>query len=84
MDGWTYPDPNRDVDSPLSQLTLLESVGREVEDRFPTARAKDAAQGDDRRAADLEQSRGDSVHDGRNAFDLPLPFATPPGAAFTV
>lgn len=83
MDDWTYPYPNSDVESPSSQPMLLDQVWGAVEDRLRAARADAAAQAEaDRFAADLEASRvWGSVDDGRSVMDVPLPFATPPGAA---
>lgn len=85
MDDWTYPYPHPHVDSPSSQPMQLDQVWGAVDARLRAARAAAAAQAEaDRRAADLEQSRvWDSVVDGRNVMDVPLPFATPPGAALT-
>lgn len=85
MDYWTYPYPNPEVDEPLSQPMLLDQIWGAVEDRLRAAHAEAAAHADaERRAAELEQSRvWNSVDDGRNALDVPLPFATPPGVALT-
>lgn len=75
MDDWTYPYPNPDVDSRPPQPVVLDEVWGAVEDRLRVARAEAAAE---RRAADLEQSRvWDSVDDGRNVLDVPLPFEAP-------
>lgn len=83
MDDWTYPYPNPDVDSPASQPMLLDVVWGAVEARLLEGHAEVAAQAEaDRRASDLEPSGvWDSVDDGRNALDVLLPLATPPGAA---
>lgn len=89
MDDWTYPntnpDTNPDADSPTSQPTLLDQIWGVVEDRLRVAHAEAASQAEaDRLAVDIEQARDwDSVDDGQNAMDVPLPFATPPGAALT-
>ena len=79
MDDWTYPNPNPDVDSPSSQPMLLDQIWGAVEDRLRAAHAEAAAQADaDRQAAEREQSRvWDSVDDGRNVLDAPLPFVSP-------
>lgn len=84
MDDWTYPYFD-DVDSPSSQPMLLDQLWGAVEARLRAAHAEAAAQADaDRRAAQLKQSRvWDSVDDGRNILDVPLPFATPPGVELT-
>lgn len=83
MADWTYPNSNPDVDSPSSQPMLLDEILGAVEEGLRAAHAEAAAQAEaDRRAADVEQARDrDTVDDGRNALDIPLPFATPPGAA---
>lgn len=85
MADWTYPYPNPDVDSPSSQPMLLDEIRGAVEDRLRAALSEAAAQAEaDRRAADIAQARDwDSVDDGRNAVDVPLPFATPSGPALT-
>lgn len=86
MDDWTYPYPNPDDDSPASQPMLLDEVWGAVEDRLRRdARAEAAAQADaDRGAAELEQSRDwDSVDDGRNVLDAPLPFVSPADNSLT-
>lgn len=84
MDDWTYTYPNPDVDHPPSSQPMpLDRVWGAVEDRLRVAHAEAAAQADaEHRAVELEQSRvWDSVDDGRNALDVLLPLATPPGAA---
>lgn len=76
MDDWTYPYP--DVDVPDTQPPLLFEDRRVMEARRSRAQQAEAA-----RVAELEQTQAlDDVGNPAEA-DVPLPFATPPGAALT-
>ena len=76
MDDWTYP--YQDVDVPDAQRPLLREDGRVMEARRARAQQVEAA-----RIAELEQAQAlDAVGSPAEA-DVPLPFATPPGAALT-
>lgn len=78
MDDWTYPYPNLDVDAPAPDPMLLDEVREAVEDRFRTTEAQGAAD----RVAEFEQPEAQQAVDGLPFdADVPLPFATPPGAA---
>ena len=74
MDDWPYPYP--DVDPPESQLTLLDQDRRAIEDRHVRARQAEAA-----RVAGLEQTQALAAFGNPAEADVPLPFASPPGAA---
>ena len=86
MDDWTYPYPKPDVDSPASQPMLLDVVWGAVEARLLEGHAQVAAPAEaDRRASELDPSGvWDSVDDGRNSLDVPLPFASPSGAGLNI
>lgn len=73
MDDWTYPYP--DVDPPESQPTLLDQDRRAIEDRHVRARQAEAA-----RVAELEQTQALDGVGNQVEADVPLPYATPPGA----
>ncbi len=75
MDDWTtYPYP--DVDVPDTQLSLLNQDGLAIEARRAHAQQAEAA-----RVAELEQTQAMDVVGNHAEVDVPLPFATPPGAA---
>lgn len=76
MDDWTYPYP--DVDPPDWQPTLVDEDGRAIEDRHVRARQAGAA-----RVAELEQAQAFDVVGKPAEADVPLPVATPPGAALS-
>ena len=78
MDDWTYP--YQDVDSPETQLALLDH------DRssFEAARRVRTQQIEAGRVAELEHTDVRDVADDLwPEVDVPLPFAAPPGAART-
>ena len=77
MDDWTNTYP--DVDPPESQPTLLDQDRRAIEDRHVRARQAEAA-----RVVELEQTQAVDVVDNLVEVDVPLPLATPPGAASTL
>ena len=74
MDDWTNTYP--DVDPPESQPTLLDQDRRAIEDRHVRARQAEAA-----RVAELEQTQALAAFGNHAEADVPLPFASPPGAA---
>ncbi len=79
MDDSTYP--YSDVDPPDTQPTFLDQNWREIE-----ARRVRAQQVEDKAAShgELEQAVGlDAPGEVQALIDVPLPFATPPGAALT-
>ena len=76
MDDWTYPYP--DVKPPDSPPTLLDQDRRAIENRHVRARQAEAA-----RVAELQQTQAVDVVGNLAEADVPLPFATPPGAAPT-
>ncbi|MHA6522961.1 hypothetical protein [Tessaracoccus sp. G1721] len=76
MDDWTYPYP--DVEVPDTQPPLLDEDGRVMEARRARAQQAEAA-----RVAELEQTLAFDAAGSPAAADIPLPFATPPGAALT-
>lgn len=76
MDDWTYRHP--DLNSPDTQPTFLDQDWRAIAARRLRAQQAEAA-----RVAELEQTQAlDAVGSPAEA-DVPLPFATPPGAALT-
>ena len=74
MDDWPYPYP--DADAPDTQPTLLDRDRRAIEDRHVRARQAEAA-----RVAELEQTQALAAFGNPAEADVPLPFASPPGAA---
>lgn len=75
MDDWTY---DVDADVPDTQPPLLHEDGPVMEARRSRAQRAEAA-----RVAELEQTQAlESVGNPAEA-DVPLPFATPRGAAPT-
>ena len=76
MDDWTYAQV--DADGPDTQPPLLAEDGRVMEARRARAQQAEAA-----RVAELEQTRAVDVVGNHVEADVPLPFATPPGAAPT-
>ena len=74
MDDWTNTYP--DVDPPESQPTLLDQDRRAIVDRHVRARQAEAA-----RVAEPEQTQALDAFGNPAEADVPLPFATPPGAA---
>ena len=78
MDDWTYHDSYRDVDVPDTQLSLLNQDGLAIEARRARAQRAEAA-----RCAELKQPQALDAVVNPAETDVPLPFATPPGAALT-
>lgn len=77
MDDWTYPYP--DVDVPDTQPPLLNEDGRVMEARRVRPQQFEAA-----RVAELElMGVPHDVRDPRLDTPVPLPFASPSGAALT-
>ena len=76
MEDWTYPYP--DVDPPESQPMLSDQARRAIEDRHVQARRAEAA-----RVAELRQTQALNAVRSPAEAEVPLPFATPPGAALT-
>ena len=74
MDDWTYPYP--DVEVPDTQPPLLFEDGRVMEARLARAQQAEAA-----RVAELEQTQAFDAAGSPAEADVPLPFASPPGAA---
>ena len=74
MDDWTYPYP--DVEVPDTQPPLLFEDGRVMEARRSRAHQAEAA-----RYAELLQAHALDGGGNQTEADIPLPFATPPGAA---
>jgi hypothetical protein len=85
MDDWTYPYSDPEAEAPSAQPNLLGEIWSGVEESLHAVHAEGAAQAEAaRRAADLEQARvWDSVDDGRNVLDVPLPFEAPVHTALT-
>ncbi|WP_300079227.1 hypothetical protein [Propioniciclava sp.] len=75
MDDWTY---DVDADVPDTQPPLLHEDGRAMEARRARAQQAEAA-----RVAELQQTQAFDAAGSPAEADLPLPFATPPGAALT-
>lgn len=71
-----YTSP--DADAPDTQPVLLDKNWRVRETRRVRAQQVEAA-----RVAELEQTRAVDVVGNHVEADVPLPFATPPGAAPT-
>ena len=77
MDDWTYP--YQDADAPDTQPALLDQDWRVRETRRVRAQQVEAA-----RVAELElMDVPHDVRDPRLNTDVPLPFASPSGAALT-
>ena len=74
MDDWTYA--HADAEVPDTQPPLLHQDGCVMEARRARAQQAEAA-----RVAELEQTRAVDVVGNHVEADVPLPFATPPGAA---
>lgn len=77
MDDWTYPYP--DADAPDTQPALLDQ-----DERVRAIRRVRAQQVEAARVAELEfMDVPHNVRDPRLDTDVPLPFASPSGAALT-
>lgn len=76
MDDWTYA--HADAEVPDTQPPLLHEDGRAMEARRARAQQAEAA-----RVAELQQTQAFDAAGSPAEADLPLPFATPPGAALT-
>lgn len=76
MDDWTYH--STDVEVPDTQSPLLFEDGLAIEARRARAQRAEAA-----RVAELEQPQALDAVVNPAETDVPLPFATPPGAALT-
>ncbi len=76
MDDWTYA--HADAEVPDTQPTPLFEDGHAMEVRLARAQQAEAA-----RVAELEQTQAMDVVGNHVEADVPLPFATPPGAALT-
>ncbi len=76
MDDWTYA--HADAEVPDTQPPLLDEDGRAMEARRARAQQAEAA-----RVAELQQTQAFDAAGSPAEADLPLPFATPPGAALT-
>lgn len=76
MDDWTYA--HADAEAPDTQPPLLDEDGRAMEARRARAQQAEAA-----RVAELQQTQALDAVSSHAEADVPLPFATPPGAALT-
>ena len=76
MDDWTYA--HADAEVPDTQPPLLDEDGRAMEARRARAQQAEAA-----RVAELEQTQALAAFGNPAEADVPLPFASPPGAALT-
>ena len=77
MDDWTYA--HADAEVPDTQPPLLHEDERVMEARRARAQQAEAA-----RVAELEQAQAFDAVGSPAEADIPLPFATPPGAALTL